>query len=250
LSPEWDLVVGIQHLLEEMPGLTLEHIKGHQDSHRDYGRLSLLAQLNVDADAIAYQYQRDHGSHRPNVALTSWAGAHLAFPTGTVTSHYESVLRYRATAEPQRNHLRERNKWSPAVLNTINWKSHGTSIRNRMKRRTHVIKLVNGILPTNARLHRNDNIRIRCPKCRNEKADWDHILRCNTPERQEWRTRMIQAVDEKCVTLKTHPELRALLVKSIQQWLQCMAMDPDDRFTIQPELHDSPVMIRLIVRQK
>ena len=250
LSSEWDVVVvGIQHLLNEMPGLKMEHIKGHQDSHRDYGHLSLLAQLNVDADAIANQYQRDHGTHRPNVALTRWAGAHLVFPTGTVTSHYESSLRYQATAEPMRNHLRERNKWSLDVMTTINWKSHGTSIRNHMNKRTHVIKLVNGILPTNAKLHRNDNIRNRRPKCRLEKEDWEHTIRCDTPERNEWRTRMLKAVDDKCVTLKTHPELRALLVQSIRQWLQWTPKDPDDQFTIKPDLHDSVIMTRLIVRQ-
>ena len=70
LSPEWDVVVGIQKLLQDMPGLKLEHIKGHQDSTRAYERLPILAQLNVDADALANQYQRDHGTHRPTVLLT------------------------------------------------------------------------------------------------------------------------------------------------------------------------------------
>ena len=29
LSPEWDITVGIRALLNAMPGLTLQHIKGH-----------------------------------------------------------------------------------------------------------------------------------------------------------------------------------------------------------------------------
>ena len=31
LIPEWDIIVGIQTLFREMPGLKLQHIRGHQD---------------------------------------------------------------------------------------------------------------------------------------------------------------------------------------------------------------------------
>ena len=100
LSPEWDVVIGVQQLLKSMPRITLQHIKGHQDRTTDYHRLPLLAQLNVDADELANKYQQDHGSHQPNVLLTQWAGAHLIFPSGTVTSKYEKAIRYQASAEP------------------------------------------------------------------------------------------------------------------------------------------------------
>ena len=178
LSPEWDVVVGIQKLLQEMPGLKLEHIKGHQDRDQEYERLPLLAQLNVDADALANKYQRDHGLHQPEVSLTRWAGAHLVLPTGTVTSHDDAALRYHASVAPLQAHLRERNHWSPTTFEYINWQAHGASIRKHMHRRTQIIKLVNGILPTNARLrHRNDQLRNRCPCCRQAKEDWEHIIR-------------------------------------------------------------------------
>ena len=52
LSPEWDVVIGIQRLLNDMPGLQLQHIKGHQDKNTDFHRLPLLAQLNVEADEL------------------------------------------------------------------------------------------------------------------------------------------------------------------------------------------------------
>ena len=100
LSPEWDVVYGVQQLLQSMPGLTVKHIKGHQDRATEYNRPSLLAQLNIDADELANNYQQDHGLHQPNVLFTQWAGVHLVLPSGTVTSHYEKALRYHATAEP------------------------------------------------------------------------------------------------------------------------------------------------------
>ena len=250
LSPEWDVVVGIQQLLQTMPGLKLEHIKGHQDRTRTYDRLPLLAQLNVDADDLANKYQRDHGLHQPEVLFTRWAGAHLVLPCGTVTSHYVATIRYQASAEPLRAHLRARNQWSPATLEHINWKAHGASIRHHMHRRTHIIKLVNGILPTNARLHRNDPIRDRCPCwCRRNKEDWTHILRCDAPTRAEWRRTMIKAVDYKCESLKTHPELRALMVTSLQRWMHWLDDTNTGTFEV-PIPHDTPTpMARLIDKQ-
>lgn len=88
LASEWDVIFGIQTLLNEMPGIKLQHIKDHQDRDRDYNRLPLLAQLNVDTDTLANWYQRDHGgSYQTEVLMTPWAGAHLILATGTVTSH-------------------------------------------------------------------------------------------------------------------------------------------------------------------
>jgi hypothetical protein len=124
LSPEWDVVIGIQHLLNAMPVMQLQHIKGNQDKNNDFHRLPLLAQLNVEADELANRYQRELGMHEPAVLMARWAGAHLVLPEGTVTSHYEAALRYHASAEPLRIHLRERNQWSKQTFDTINWTVH------------------------------------------------------------------------------------------------------------------------------
>ncbi|KAI2497032.1 hypothetical protein MHU86_17458 [Fragilaria crotonensis] len=74
--PEWDVLRGSQALLHDMPQLALQHVKGHQDRDFPYRHLSLLAQLNVDADAQALRYQRKFGQSRPDVLMTEWAGVH------------------------------------------------------------------------------------------------------------------------------------------------------------------------------
>ena len=216
---------------------------------RAYERLPLLAQLNVDADALANKYQRDHGLYQPEVLLTQWAGAHLVLPTGTVTGHYEAAIRYHASAEPLRVHLRDRNQWSQATFDYINWPAHGASIRNHMHCRTQLIKLVHGILPTNAKLHRDDHIRNRCPCCRNAKEDWTHILSCDAPSRSKWRRNMIQAVDIKCESLKTHPELRALLITSLQRWMHWLTENHDEKFEVHLPTNTPTSMAQLIAKQ-
>lgn len=57
--PEWDVLRGSQALLHDMPQLALQHVKGHQDRDFPYRHLSLLAQLNVDADAQATNANSD-----------------------------------------------------------------------------------------------------------------------------------------------------------------------------------------------
>ena len=94
LTPEWDVVIGIYHLLREFGQLTLEHVRGHQDQKIPYRQLPLLAQLNVDADAKATEYQTTHGEWRPDVLLTEWARAHLVTKKGTITKQYATSLRF------------------------------------------------------------------------------------------------------------------------------------------------------------
>lgn len=181
LSPEWDLVVNIRRLLHELPGLKLKHVKGHQDRGVEYRRLSLLAQLNVDADALANRFQREHGAIRPYVTLTDDAGVHLVTPKGSITSNYKKAIRYQATYGPLLRYIQERNKWTPSITERINWQAHGHSLKKRMARRDHYVKLVHGILPTNHHLHRHDPNRRGCPICSHRDEDWAHITHPSVP---------------------------------------------------------------------
>ena len=233
LSPDSDIAIGVQSLLKEMPGLRLQHIKGHQDERCEFHRLPLLAQLNVEADALANKYQRDHGSFQPKVLFTQWAGVHLVLPSGTVTSNYESALRYQAAAQPLKEYIRLRNNWTSTTCDTINWQAHGKSLRSHLHLKTHLVKLVHGILPINSKLHRNDLIRGLCPCCKVHKETWPHILRCAAPSRTEWRTNMLTAIDLKCESLRTHPTLRHALINAITNWTK---WDMDDQeFTYEPD---------------
>lgn len=181
LSLEWDLIVTIRQLLHKMPGLSLEHVRGHQDRKVSYERLNLMAQLNVDADAMANTFQREFGAIRPHALLTEDAGVHLITPKGTVTTKYKSAIRYQATYGPLLAHLQARNGWKPSTTDRINWKAHATCLHNQIQRHDHFIKLVQEILPTNHSQHRRDPSQRGCPACPCHDEDWEHILRCPHP---------------------------------------------------------------------
>jgi hypothetical protein len=100
LCPDWDILIEIQTALLILPGITMQFIKGHQDCTTVFLTLPLVAQLNVEVDHLAGQYQDDHGRERPSVLMSPRAGVHLEYSTGTVLSHYASSLRRKCTTKP------------------------------------------------------------------------------------------------------------------------------------------------------
>ena len=56
LDPDWDITSNIIAVASDIPAISFQDVRGHQDRTKAYGRLSLLAQLNVDADEMANRY--------------------------------------------------------------------------------------------------------------------------------------------------------------------------------------------------
>ena len=243
--PDWDLVSNILIELERWPNLILQHVRGHQDRKVAYSRLPLLAQLNVDADTMATMYQCEHGMSRPLALLTATAGVHVITPAGTMTSNYEAVIRYQATYPDLYKYIQERNGWSPRIMANINWKAHGSGLRKQLKRKTHYLKLVHGILPTCKHLHRQDQIRSRCPFCKSVSEDWAHILRCSHPTREQWRTEVITNMTKTCSTIHTRPYLTRVLCEALDGWLHHTT---EDIYQLNPEVY--PPAVHRLIRQQ
>lgn len=223
--PEWDLLSSILIELQRWPGITLQHVRGHQDRKTAYTRLPLLAQLNVDADLMATTYQCEHGMSRPEVLLTDTAGVHLVTPRGSATKDYDSAIRYQATKPGLSKHIQERYEWSDRTMSNVNWTAHGSSLRKKIQRKTHYTKLVHGILPTGKHMHRKDPFRSLCPLCQDTAEDWCHILKCPHENRGRWRDQLIPKVEEKCASLKTRPVLKRLLRDALNGWFNHTTTD-------------------------
>jgi hypothetical protein len=187
LSPDWDILIEIQEALQKLPNIRLEHVKGHQDRDRRFADLPQMAQLNVDADAKAGAYQDAHGVTRPIVLMTPLTRAHLIGPQGTVTGHYAEYLREAATAPPLQEHLQTKYRWTERVLTMVHWDSHDKALQHQYKRRTQLTKLVHDILLTATLLNKFDNGQRRCPSCHANQEDRDHVLRCLSNSRVQWR---------------------------------------------------------------
>ena len=245
LCPEWDLVSMILQELLHWPSLRLKHVRGHQDRDADYDTLPLLAQLNVDADTMANRYQCEFGASNTVVQLTQTAGVHLVAPHGTITSHYATSIRHQATRPGLYKYLQDQNGWTDHTMDTINWKAHGTCLRRQIKRKTHFTKYVHGILPTGRIVHRNDQVRNKCPCCKTNVEDWNHILKCNHPSRETWRTNLLLQLQKKCNTLKTRPVIQRVLHDGLKGWLESENLIG---YSLSPALY--PVEVHRLIHQQ
>ena len=219
LCPDWDILIEIQHALEQLPGLCLKYIKGHQDDKLPYERLPLLARLNVEADALASQFQNHHGQDRPIALLTSRARVQIHLIDGTVTSSLAATLRHAYSGPPLLEYVRTRNKWSEATIASINWQAHGSALRKQISRRRHYVKLVHDLLPTHSQANRMDKGKRTCPSCASLHEDRDHILRCPSAERNKWRHKLLTTLTDVCTTHHTYRPLQDLLLEAVRQWL-------------------------------
>ena len=151
LVSDWDVLAMISTTITDLPfPLTITHVKGHQDKKTAYQDLSLLAQLNVDADKLAGRFQTLYGAPRPTV---------LRFPvntvqfnlhhTHTITYKLKSVLYHEASAPELQQYIADQNGWDEEDMNLIDWKAHGHAITRQILPPNHTVKLVHNILPTN-----------------------------------------------------------------------------------------------------
>jgi hypothetical protein len=141
LLPNWDVINKIRHsLLALRFRPTIQHIKGHQDRNTRYEYLPLPAQLNVDADAAAASFQLQHGCARPHVPLFPHAGAQLQINEGTITYNYKSSIRHAAHAPPLMQYIQLRNDWTPAIMQSIDWRAYELAIGRQIHQRVHLTK--------------------------------------------------------------------------------------------------------------
>jgi len=227
-TSDWDVVNEINHTLQEMTfPVFVEWIKGHQDDKKPYHELTLLAQLNVDADRAAGEFQDQHGHPRPQAIRFPHNPAQLTISNGTITHAYKSRLRDSVSEKPLRDHIKERTKWSDSTMSTVDWKAHGRALNRHSEIRCNLVKLVHDILPTNAlvaKYHPGDREK-KCPSCSAISEDRDHVIRC--PSRQAWRSQFLVKIRKICDRHHTKPNLQQLLLDGISSWMTNTAMSAE-----------------------
>ena len=247
LCPEWDVLIGIQHALRLIPGIRLQFVKGHQDDTVEFQRLPLLAQLNVEADSLATEFQTTFGGDRPFVILSPRVGALLQFQSGTVTSNYASALRSESGRAPLQEHIQQRNEWSSSTMTSIHWEAHGSALCKKLKKKLHFSKMVHDILPTVSQMNKFDGGKRSCPSCPSLREDRDHIIRCPSQLHNKWRHNLLTAFNAWSIEHHTQPALQRLLEDSLRQW---MYYSLEEAVPYSPRLADYPrALSRLIQSQ-
>lgn len=199
LLPEWDLLVSkIQILLRLLPDVSVLYVKVHQDERRPVEQLPLMAQLNVEADALATQYRQQHGMHMPLVLMSPSAGVHLVTASGTVlTAKYNEGILEKSTSPDLCKYIQEKNNWTDSTMEKANWSAHGKALRSHLHCRVHLSKLLHECLPTPFhQLNKYGGAPRNCLACGSPDQTRDHILRCRVSPRAEWRRMFWVAIEQ------------------------------------------------------
>ena len=225
LSAEWDLLMEIWRSLEildteQTPSFT--HIKGHQDDKTPYARLTLPAQLNVDADHWADQFIRNHPDmDYSKVPMFPHAHLQLQFPQGTATYKLKRTLRIARTAPALEKALKEKYGWEDETFQDVNWEAMRLALRRLRAHRTTLLKHINNISPVGKLVHIYDpKYPETCPSCEEPVETRHHLYECSGPQRLEWRQRFYQSLAKELGELDTYDPLRELLVRAIKAMVE------------------------------
>jgi hypothetical protein len=224
LEADWDLINEIRWNLKEqqhLQGCTVKHIKGHQDQSKTYSDLSLDAQLNVDADRLAREYQDTMDTPEAVVYLFPHASAQLHLRDGTATSQMSRALRSALTEQELTKYIQTRLGWSDRVMQSVDWEAHHLAIKRHNKKRIQITKLIYELVPTNKVVYRNQPGQQHCHRCNSQIVeDRDHIVQCAHPECATWRAKAIAELAQTCAKLQTDPILTQILSIGFRNWTQ------------------------------
>jgi hypothetical protein len=107
------------------------YVKAYQDEKRSVEQLPLIAQLNVEADALAItQYSTAIWDSPPPSSYVSQA--HLVTASGTATAQYKEVVLEKSTSPELRQYIQEKKNWPESTMERVNWSAHGKAFCSQL----------------------------------------------------------------------------------------------------------------------
>ena len=237
-QPDFDLLCDIRTKLHRLP-ITVNWvwIKGHQDDHVSFQRLSPIAQDNVIANNIAKAYaqiliqqQPPHTNPRfPDEGWTLYLG-----PNKQTRFHKRRIYDY-LTQPTITNYWSK--KWNYPTTASIDWPSLESTIAtlpsNQQRR---ISKHTSGHFGCGTKLlqwgHQDHDL---CPIC-NHTEDLKHILLCPHPRSQLTWQLALSKLEAGLKTIHTDPNLIHPLITALQSWHSSIvppALSPQHPVTLQ-----------------
>jgi hypothetical protein len=162
LAPDWDIVEEIVSTLKRFPVTpSFSHVKGHQDDVTAYADLSLEAQLNVEADALAGEFQTKFPSATLLAPLLPSTDVSLTIVDATVTGHCPSRIRDVATTPELVGYLRRHNFWTATDWACIDIPVYQRIIAQNSHRHVNVVKFIHD----NIRQYMDPHVHTSCLLC-------------------------------------------------------------------------------------
>jgi hypothetical protein len=161
-------------------------IKGHQDDHIKYDKLSPDAQLNIAADKLGTDF---HSLSRAKPIKTT---KHIVATKVSITinhilyaSNIDDNIRFQVNGGYIRRYLQAKHKWSDTIWDSINLPAFGRHLKSlSLPHHTAHIKFIHNKLPLGVHQHRiatiKDTAIALCPCCKETNEDQHHLLHCTS----------------------------------------------------------------------
>ena len=230
LASEWDVLIEmwcslVMHDDESEPAFN--HVKGHQDKHKPCDKLTLQAQLNVDADKLADGFISDNPDVDCSTSLLMpHTGVLLHMKRGTLTHKLKRALRMERTAPPLLAKLRKQFGWSEATAQDVNWEACRLALGRLCPHKVTLIKHLNHIAPLGWLVHIYDpKYPKSCPCCNHHTETREHLHQCSGPSRPAWREQFINDLVQALEKQNSAADLKQLLVEGLRSVLE--GRDPE-----------------------
>ena len=219
LASDWDVLTELRHLLKATTlAVTFRHVKSHQDDTVPMAQLPLEAKLNVAADKLAAEYARVGVVPSVTPFFTQPAVC-LHSPSGTIHRGAWQWVRSAAAVPALRQYYERKHGWSANQVSGIDWEAHTSALRKLHHQHSTLLKLLHGLLPTNAvtAWHSAGHTAL-CPCC-NAMETQQHLFRCPHPDRAAWRDLALVKLRNSLINLRGDPVLIDILVTGVTAWL-------------------------------
>jgi hypothetical protein len=121
-----------------------------------YDDLSLVSQLNIDADAIATTELQEYGSLKPTVPFDPTSLALVHINGNTITKDFNVAIQNHLFTLPLKGYLCERFSWHHDVWDLIDWGAYSSVYSKFDQSKTFFYKFGWKKLPCGARLHKRE----------------------------------------------------------------------------------------------
>ena len=230
MKPDWDVLQSCASTWKTLTDsydlqISFHHVKSHQDKHKDYDKLSLPAQLNIDADHMAEAFLLDNPESIPTAPLIQGAGLHIHCPEGTITTRHKRKIIDARTGPILRKHMQDKHAWNDQVFEDINWEAHRTAFnRKKHHNQATLVKLIHGWLPIGQRIkHYSPKYSMECSLC-GEVETQQHIHQCS--ERHHWKQAFLEEISQYCTKLHTKGAIKAILIELLASVMDQRPINP------------------------
>jgi hypothetical protein len=200
LDADWDITEAIhttiQHL--QIPNHSYGWVKGHQDDHRSFDDLPVVARFNIRADELAEEYMLEY---QPTHTLSPLLPAcRCNFNIGPIThqGHYVREIRKTVALPALYAYLRRHNGWPSDTESEVEWDFFQEAADNYAASDNHLLKLVFDQLPTLKHKSKSyEWVSSTCKHC-DQPESFDHLMRCQHSLSEQFRKKLPAAVLQYC----------------------------------------------------